>query len=144
MSDVMTCFGKCKNGGVCQDGACECTVGYTGQFCESVKGKEETENQVNVAGYLITFLAFVIICSLLATTVYFFFHQDKIPQPLLRFLNANCPWCLRKQSIIEEDEPRESHDQDAPVVQRERMVIQMGGERGHHKSHSSSSSSDKS
>eukprot|EP01017_Pseudomicrothorax_dubius_P032386 TRINITY_DN4240_c0_g1_i9.p1 TRINITY_DN4240_c0_g1~~TRINITY_DN4240_c0_g1_i9.p1 ORF type:complete len:217 (+),score=40.07 TRINITY_DN4240_c0_g1_i9:154-804(+) len=33
------CIGKCRNGGVCKEGQCECTSRFEGQFCEKSKGK---------------------------------------------------------------------------------------------------------
>mmetsp|Transcript_19865 Transcript_19865/g.19878 ORF Transcript_19865/g.19878 Transcript_19865/m.19878 type:complete len:211 (+) Transcript_19865:185-817(+) len=120
-TNSMACFGKCKNGGVCADGNCECPVGFSGQFCQDAAEESQEEN-INVVGYLITFLIFVIVCSVLATIVFYFFNQDKIPPQAQKFLRANCQWCLRKEAIIEEEQ-REERESEPPVVQRERLVI---------------------
>lgn len=123
-SNLLSCLSKCLNGGVCQDGSCVCKLGYTGQFCE--QKIENEEESVNIVGYLVTFLVFVIVCSLLATIVFFFFKPERIPLRLREILEKNCPWFFRKQGMLDQRQDSEPADIDAPVVKRERMVIQVG------------------
>jgi hypothetical protein len=55
---VSDCVGKCKNGGVCQNGQCVCRDGFGGDFCVE-------EMSADLGGS--NFLAFVSVALIIAT-----------------------------------------------------------------------------
>ena len=69
------CVGKCQHGGQCAMGVCKCKKGYWGDYCQY----SEQDEEISIIGYFILFVVFVLITSVVAACVYFFFNQSKLP-----------------------------------------------------------------
>ena len=98
------CKGMCQNGSKCIEGVCVCSKGFYGDFCEL---SEKEEEEFSAIGYFVTFVVFCLTCSCLASAVYFYFNQNKLPGPIYKFLEENCAWCIRRERILSNQPSRE-------------------------------------
>ena len=103
-ASVEQCAGRCKNGGVCVSNQCKCTVGFYGDFCQHENvGKKDS---VGYIGYFVLFISFCAILSLVSVAVYYYFNTHKLPPNLYQWIEANCPWCIRKPGLLDTHESR--------------------------------------
>lgn len=63
------CYGKCKNGGYCNEGLCVCTQDWAGIYCES----DARVHPVNIVGLFLT-----LICLLIIVGILLFLIKDRL------------------------------------------------------------------
>lgn len=91
-----SCFGKCRNDGVCVNDQCECVVGFAGLYCE----KEDVEASQQSVFWLFMFsLLILLILLIVALVTYIYVNNFRISRSSYIFFKRYQPWCLRNPKL---------------------------------------------
>jgi hypothetical protein len=85
------CLQACLNGGKCRENKCVCGKNWDGEFCEVRK-----EEEYGTFYYVWSFLLVSLIVTVFSGVVFLYFHQEKIPESVVQFLEKHAKWVLRR------------------------------------------------
>jgi hypothetical protein len=83
------CYGKCKNGGFCNEGLCVCPDGFIGTFCET----DDRFDPVNILYLFLALMFLMIVASILLSLLFWRFRKSR-PSYIERLCFEKCCFWL--------------------------------------------------